>query len=97
MTYRVSDKTGELVGMMPVQDNHDVMLITSEGTIIRLHASDINVIGRATSGVTLMRTREDNMIVSCARTEREEEAPEAESEEAGDLQNAGETENSGES
>ena len=74
MTYRVSDKTGELVGMMPVQDSHDVMLITSSGTIIRMHASEINVIGRATSGVTLMRTREDNMIVSCARTDREEEA-----------------------
>lgn len=73
MTYRVSDKTGELVGMMPVQDGHDVMLITSSGTIIRMHASEINVIGRATSGVTLMKTREDNMIVSCARTDREEE------------------------
>lgn len=73
MTYRVSDKTGELVGMMPVQDTHDVMLITSSGIIIRMHASEINVIGRATSGVTLMKTREDNMIVSCARTDREEE------------------------
>lgn len=73
MTYRVSDKTGELVGMMPVQDSHDVMLITSSGTIIRMHASEINVIGRATSGVTLMKTREDNMIVSCARTDREED------------------------
>ncbi len=77
MTYRVSDKTGELVGMMPVQDSHDVMLITSSGTIIRMHASEINVIGRATSGVTLMKTREDNMIVSCARTDREEETEDA--------------------
>lgn len=77
MTYRVSDKTGELVGMMPVQDSHDVMLITSSGTIIRMHASEINVIGRATSGVTLMKTREDNMIVSCARTDREEETENA--------------------
>ena len=90
MTYRVSEKTGELVGMMPVQDSHDVMLITSSGIIIRMHASEISVIGRATSGVTLMKTREDNMIVSCARTEREEdpeepvdETGEAASEESG--------------
>ena len=78
MTYRVSEKTGELVGMMPVQDSHDIMLITSSGTIIRMNASEINVIGRATSGVTLMKTREDNLIVSCARTDREEDVPEGE-------------------
>ena len=88
MTYRVSDKTGELVGMMPVQDTHDVMLITSSGIIIRMHASEINVIGRATSGVTLMKTREDNMIVSCARTDREEESEESVVSEAGETEDS---------
>lgn len=88
MTYRVSDKTGELVGMMPVQDTHDVMLITSSGIIIRMHASEINVIGRATSGVTLMKTREDNMIVSCARTDREEEPEESAVSEAGETEDS---------
>ena len=73
MTYRVTEKTGEVVGMMPVKDEHDVMIITSEGTIIRIHAADISVIGRATKGVTLMRTSDTNLIVSCARTDREEE------------------------
>lgn len=96
MTYRVSDKTGELVGMMPVQDSHDVMLITSSGTIIRMHASEINVIGRATSGVTLMKTREDNMIVSCARTDREEETEET-AEEGAEVMNESSTESEQES
>ncbi len=90
MTYRVSDKTGELVGMMPVQDSHDVMLITSSGTIIRMHASEINIIGRATSGVTLMKTREDNMIVSCARTDREEDTGDTSDREERDAETAAE-------
>ncbi len=73
LTYRITEKTGELAGMMLVNDEHDVMLITSEGVIIRIHAADINVIGRATRGVTLMRTKDDNYIVGCARTERDDE------------------------
>ena len=78
MTYRVTEKTGKLVGMMPVQDCHDIMLITSGGIIIRIHAAEISVIGRATSGVTLMKTSEDNYIVSCGRTDHEEEETAAE-------------------
>ena len=82
MTYRVSEKTGKLVAMMPVQDNHDIMLITSVGIIIRIHAAEINVIGRATSGVTLMNTTDDNNIVGCGRTDHEEETSEGEAENA---------------
>ncbi|MDR0288249.1 MAG: DNA gyrase subunit A [Clostridiales bacterium] len=74
LTYRISEKTGNIAGMMLVNDSHDVVMITTEGTIIRIHAKDINIIGRATRGVTLMRTKENNMVVSCARTMAEEEA-----------------------
>ena len=62
--------------MMMVNDANDVMLITTEGVIIRIHAEDINIIGRNTSGVRLMRTTETNLIVSCAKTDREDEDPE---------------------
>ena len=62
--------------MMFVTDDNDVMLITQSGTIIRLHAADINTIGRATRGVTLMRTSEENPIVGCSKTFREEEVDE---------------------
>ena len=72
ITYKISDKTGEIAGMMMVNDEHDVMLITNSGIIIRIHAKDINIIGRATRGVTLMRTSDTNYIVSCARTDYDE-------------------------
>ena len=75
MTYKISEKTGELVGMMMVNDDNDIMMITSEGVIIRIHAEDINIIGRNTSGVRLMRTTDTNLIVSCAKTEKEEDVP----------------------
>mgnify|MGYP003508153714 FL=1 len=77
LTYKISEKTGELVGMMMVNDDNDIMMITTEGVIIRIHASDINIIGRNTSGVRLMRTTDTNLIVSCAKTEKEEDIPDA--------------------
>ena len=46
LTYRVSDKTGNVVGMLMVDDTNDVMLITVDGTIIRIKATDISIIGR---------------------------------------------------
>jgi DNA gyrase subunit A len=76
ITYKISEKTGNVAGMMFVTDDNDVMLITQSGTIIRLHAADINTIGRATRGVTLMRTSEENPIVGCSKTFREEEVDE---------------------
>lgn len=72
ITYRISEKTGSVAGMLFVDDSHDVMLITQSGTVIRIHADDIKTIGRATSGVTLMRIGEGDRIVGCARTAREE-------------------------
>jgi DNA gyrase subunit A len=51
----------------------DIMLITSSGVIIRFHVSDVSTIGRATRGVILMKTSDDNLIVGCAKTTREEE------------------------
>jgi len=76
ITYKVSDKTGELVGMLMVHDEDDIMLITSSGVIIRFHVSDVSTIGRATRGVILMKTTEENLIVGCAKTAREEESDE---------------------
>lgn len=73
MTYRISDKTGDLVSLLMVNNEDDIMMITSEGVVIRIHADGISTIGRATSGVTLMRTSENNYIVAAAKTHREEE------------------------
>ena len=59
------------------------MLISSDGTIIRLRVSDISILGRATQGVTLMRTSNGNNVVSIARIETEgDENPEDEQDDA---------------
>ena len=61
-TYKITPKTGNIVGIRVATDNEDVMLITENGTIIRLKVKDISVLGRATQGVTLMRTNEGKVV-----------------------------------
>ena len=82
--YKISDKTGKVAGINIVDDNNDIMLITSEGVIIRMAAADINTLGRATKGVTMMRMDEGVKIVGVALTDHEEPVDEAETEGAAD-------------
>ncbi len=63
-TYKITPKTGNLVGVRISTEEDDVMLITDTGTIIRLHVKDISVLGRSTQGVTLMRTSDGGKVVS---------------------------------
>jgi len=72
ITYKITPKTGDIVGIRIVNGNEDVMLITDTGTIIRLKVSEISVLGRSTQGVTLMRTN-DGKVVSITTLEPEEE------------------------
>lgn len=72
LTYSISDKTGSVAGINMVDDNQDIMLITNDGTIIRMAAADISRFGRVTRGVTLMRFNDDVKIVGIALTEHEE-------------------------
>jgi len=67
LTYRVTEKTGPLIGALSVNDDDDLMLISTDGTIIRMHVAEVSVLSRVTQGVTLMRTSEDNRVVSLAR------------------------------
>ena len=60
--YKITDKTGDLVGAKLVDQEHDIMLITTEGIIIRLSVDDISIIGRNTSGVKLMNIDQDSDI-----------------------------------
>ena len=73
ITYKITPKTGSIVGIRIVEDTDDVMLITDTGTIIRLNASDISVLGRSTQGVTLMRTNEGKVVSIEKISEKEEE------------------------
>ncbi len=71
LTYRVTDKTGKIAGMKLVSDTDDIILISSDGTIIRLKVDDVSILGRATQGVTLMRMPEGISVVGIARIANE--------------------------
>ena len=62
LCYKITDKTGDIVGAKLVEDDHDLLLITNEGIIIRISVNDISVIGRNTSGVKLMNINQDSDI-----------------------------------
>lgn len=66
-------KTGTLVGGMLVRDENEVMLINSNGVIIRIRAEEISKSGRATQGVKIMKVEEDSHIVSLAKVVDDEE------------------------
>ncbi len=72
ITYKITPKTGKIVGIRITTEDEDVMMITDTGTIIRINVKDISVLGRSTQGVTLMRTN-DGKVVSIEIIEPEEE------------------------
>jgi DNA gyrase subunit A len=71
--YNITEKTGKVAAIKVVDDNDDVLLISDDGTIIRMAASSISTYGRATQGVKLMRIGEDARVISIARTDKEED------------------------
>ncbi|WP_432662107.1 DNA gyrase subunit A [Wukongibacter baidiensis] len=66
-TYSISKKTGRLVGSKIVNDNDEIMIINTSGIVIRLEVKGISRFGRSTRGVTLMRIKEDDSVVSIAK------------------------------
>ncbi len=73
LTYRVTERTGQVAAIRLVHETDEIMLISSDGTIIRLEVNGISILGRATQGVTLMRMSDGNHVVSLARLEKEED------------------------
>ena len=63
ITYKITPKTGTLIGVRIATEEDDVMLVTDTGTIIRLRVKDISILGRSTQGVTLMRTSDGGKVV----------------------------------
>ena len=87
-----NEKTGYLVNLKIVNEDEDIMVISANGTIIRMHVSDISMIGRNTQGVRIMKLK-DSTIATVAVAPREEEEPEeteAETSEDPTAENAGE-------
>ncbi|WP_462398168.1 DNA gyrase subunit A, partial [Hungatella hathewayi] len=62
LCYKITEKTGKIVGAKLVHDDHDIMIITNEGIVIRISVEDISVIGRNTSGVKLMNIDQESDI-----------------------------------
>ena len=73
IAMRLNEKTGKMVGLKPVSNDNDVMLISSDGTIIRMEAEGITTIGRATQGVKVMRLRDNDKVVAFEVVEREDD------------------------
>ena len=71
--YKITDKTGDLVGAKIVTDENDIMIITTEGIIIRLQCSDISILGRITSGVKLINLSDGVTVASFAKVREKEE------------------------
>ena len=72
ITYKITPKTGNIIGIRIANEDEDVMMITNSGTVIRLKVKEVSVLGRATQGVTLMRTSGEDKVVSIETVEPEE-------------------------
>ena len=65
--YKITDKTGNIIGIKAVNDDNEIMIITTEGIIIRMKVEGISILGRVTSGVKLINMNEDVTIASIAK------------------------------
>ena len=72
-TYNVTEKTGQIVGALMVNEDDEIMMINSDGVLIRLRVNEISMLGRVTSGVKLMKTNDEVNVVSIAKIRIEEE------------------------
>lgn len=80
--YKITEKTGELIGAKAVNNGNEIMMITNEGIIIRMFVDDISILGRVTLGVKLMNTGNDNDIVVASITKVKESVTEADAQAA---------------
>ena len=70
--YKINEKTGNVVGAKAVNENQEVMIITTEGIIIRIPVDSISILGRITSGVKLINMEEDISVASIAKVRESE-------------------------
>ena len=94
--YKITDRTGYVIGVKSVNDDHEVMLITDKGIIIQIRANDVSTIGRITQGVKIMNLDGNSKIVKIAKVrdkiegeelpDGSEEASDAENEDTGDTE-----------
>ena len=68
--YKITEKTGYVVGMKAVDDDSEIMIINTEGIVIRMKCEDISVYGRITSGVKLINLSENDIVASVAKVRK---------------------------
>ena len=71
--YKITEKTGEVVGAKAVNEEDEIMMINTEGIVIRMECKGISVLGRITSGVKLINLRENEIVASIAKVKEKEE------------------------
>ena len=71
--YKITEKTGNVIGAKAVNEENEIMMITTEGIIIRLQCSDISILGRITSGVKLINLSDGVTVASFAKVREKEE------------------------
>nr|WP_295266001.1 DNA gyrase subunit A [uncultured Blautia sp.] len=84
--YKITEKTGNVIGAKAVNEENEIMMITTEGIIIRLQCSDISILGRITSGVKLINLSDGVTVASFAKV-REKDEDKAKKESSEDTEN----------
>ena len=75
--YQITEKTGKAAGVQLVEEEDDILLISDDGTIIRMAAADINLYSRTAQGVRVMRVDRDTKVIALARVPKENEEEDA--------------------
>ena len=92
--YKITEKTGDVIGARAVNEDNEVMLITTEGIIIRIACADISILGRITSGVKLINLTEGVTVASVAKVRDKEEKDTNAQQAAVEITDSAETEES---
>jgi len=92
--YKITEKTGNVVGAKAVNEENEIMMITTEGIIIRLQCADISVLGRITSGVKMINLTEGVTVASVAKVRDKEEKDTNAQQAAVEITDSAETEES---
>ena len=74
LNYKVSESKGYVCGIKVVDEEDDIIMISTDGIIIRLRASDVRIMGRYATGVRMMKLKDDNKVVAFTRAEHDDEA-----------------------
>jgi DNA gyrase subunit A len=69
--YKITEKTGNVVGIKAVNEENEVMIINTEGIVIRMKCEDISILGRVTSGVKLINLKNNDTVASIAKVRKD--------------------------